>query len=207
MRICVATNKGGLDDQVSTVFGRCQKFTIVDVEDKEIKNVEIEDNKSADAMGGAGIQAAQFIIDKKADAVIAGNYGPNAFPILQQAGVDAIIAQGNVKEIVIKYVNGELSKIDQPTAQLHRGMGMGGGGMGGGGMGGGGMGGGGMGGGGMGQGRGNRGGRMTAIQPQEQTQIMSPENKEEHIQLLQNQANQMEKQLKELKDKIDKLKK
>ncbi len=192
MRICVATNKGGLDDQVSTVFGRCQKFTIVDVEDKEIKNVEIEDNKSADAMGGAGIQAAQFIIDKKADAVIAGNYGPNAFPILQQAGVDAIIAQGNVKEIVIKYVNGELSKIDQPTAQLHRGMGMGGGGMGGGGM---------------GQGRGNRGGRMTAIQPQEQTQIMSPENKEEHIQLLQNQANQMEKQLKELKDKIDKLKK
>ena len=38
MKICVATNQGGLDDTVSAVFGRCQTYTFVDVEGKEIKD-------------------------------------------------------------------------------------------------------------------------------------------------------------------------
>lgn len=108
MKIIVATNKGGLEDGVSPVLGRCQTFTIVEVEGNEIKNVEITPNQFASAVHGAGIQAGQWIVSQKAKAVIAGNFGPNVTVILQQAGVEMVVAQGKVKDVVEKYLKGEL---------------------------------------------------------------------------------------------------
>ncbi len=120
MKIIVATNKGGLEDDVSPVFGRCQTFTIVEVEGNEIKNVEVTPNQFASAVHGAGIQAAQWIVSQKAKAVIAGNFGPNVTAILQQAGVEMVVAQEKVKDAVEKYLKGELrgsiaSAPPQPT--------------------------------------------------------------------------------------------
>ncbi|ODS36668.1 MAG: hypothetical protein A7316_02480 [Candidatus Altiarchaeales archaeon WOR_SM1_86-2] len=123
MKICAATTKGGLEDTVSAVFGRCATFTFVEVEGKEIKDTELVQNQFAGAMGGAGIQASQFVAGKGANVVIAGNYGPNAFPILSQAGVKVVSAQGmSVKDAVMKYLNGELQEISQPTGSAYAGM-------------------------------------------------------------------------------------
>ena len=36
MKIAVSTTKGGLEDNVSQIFGRCPTFTLVEVNDKEI---------------------------------------------------------------------------------------------------------------------------------------------------------------------------
>jgi len=96
MKIVVATTKGGLDDGVSPVFGRCQTFTLVEVGDKEIKGAEVIQNEFAGAAGGAGIQAAQFIAEKNAEVTMAGNFGPNAARILTSAGIQMVQAQGNV---------------------------------------------------------------------------------------------------------------
>ncbi len=125
MKICIATTKGGLDDQVSPVFGRCQTFTFVNVEGKEIKDVEVIPNEFAGAMGGAGIQAAQLVVNKGAEVVIAGNFGPNAFPILSQGNAKVISAQGSVKEVVERYLKGELTAVEQPTSPEFSGRGMG----------------------------------------------------------------------------------
>lgn len=108
MKIIVATNKGGLDDDVSPVFGRCQTFTIVEAEGKEIKNVEVLPNQFASAVHGAGIQTGQWIASQGVNAVIAGNFGPNVSAILQQAGVEMVVAQGKVKDVIEKYLRGEL---------------------------------------------------------------------------------------------------
>jgi predicted Fe-Mo cluster-binding NifX family protein len=125
MKICVATMKGGgLDDFVSGVFGRCQTFTFVDVDEneKEIKNFEVVQNEFAGAMGGAGIQAAQLVVNKKANIVIAGNFGPKAFQILSQVGMKIVSVQGiNVRDAVVKYLNGELEEITQATSPLYGG--------------------------------------------------------------------------------------
>lgn len=187
MKICVATNQGGLEDQISPVFGRCPTFTFVDVEGNEIKNVEIIPNEFAEAMGGAGIQAAQFVANRGIKAVIAGNYGPNAYPILNQAGVDAIVAQGNVKDVVMKYIEGELKPVAQPTTPRYGGMGIGRGrGMG------------------RGGGRGMcRGMRSMLSQPN----VMPTQTKEQEMQMLETQAKQLEDQLNEIKKRIDELKK
>ena len=64
MKIAVATMKGGLEDSVSPVMGRCQTFTVVEVAGEEITVTEIIENKFAEAAGGAGIQAAQLVADQ-----------------------------------------------------------------------------------------------------------------------------------------------
>ncbi|RLI91184.1 MAG: dinitrogenase iron-molybdenum cofactor [Candidatus Altiarchaeales archaeon] len=187
MRICIATNQGGLEDQVFPVFGRCPTFTFVDMEDKEIKNVEVIPNEFAGAMGGAGIQAAQLVTNKGANVVIAGNYGPNAYPILNQAGISVVSAQGNVKEVVMKHVNGELPEITQSTAPRFGGMGMGRGG-------------------GRGMGRG-RGRGMWSTPAQASSTTLPPQTKEQELQMLKTRVEQLEEQLNEIKKRIDELKK
>ncbi len=44
MRIIVSTVTGGLDDRVNPAFGRTPTFTIVDVENGEIVNVQVVPN-------------------------------------------------------------------------------------------------------------------------------------------------------------------
>jgi len=126
MKIVVATNNGGLDDAVSPVFGRCPTYTVVECEDNEIKNSTVEENPGFSATGGAGIQAAQFVGSLSAEAVIAGNFGPNAVAVLSPMGVKMILEQGNVGEVVSKYLKGKLQPIADPTVGDHFGMGRGG---------------------------------------------------------------------------------
>ncbi len=125
MKIVVATTKGGLDDEVSPFFGRCPVFTMVEAEGNEIKGAEVISNEFSDAAGGAGIQASQFIAEKKAEAVMAGNFGPNAARILSSAGIKMVQAQGSVKDAVTKYLSGELKPVSDSTVEGHFGMGQG----------------------------------------------------------------------------------
>ncbi|MFP4005680.1 MAG: NifB/NifX family molybdenum-iron cluster-binding protein [Candidatus Hadarchaeia archaeon] len=128
VRLVVATQQGGLEDQVSPVFGRCQTYTTVDAENGEIKNAEVAQNQYANAMSGAGIQAAGFVANQGAEAVIAGNFGPNVASVLNQSGVKMVPASGmSVREAVQKYLDGEIEPVAQATSAAKAGMGGGGG--------------------------------------------------------------------------------
>ncbi|MEM2977033.1 MAG: NifB/NifX family molybdenum-iron cluster-binding protein, partial [Thermoplasmata archaeon] len=108
MKIMVATTKGGLDDIVSNVFGRCATFTIVEVDAKEIKNATVVPNQFAGDMGGVGIQVAQLAAKEGVRAVIAGRFGPHASQVLAQAGIVMAPVVGiPVREAVGKYLLGE----------------------------------------------------------------------------------------------------
>jgi len=123
MKIAVSTTNGGLEDEVSPLFGRCAKFTIVDADGKEIKNTVVLDNPSFSAGGGAGIQAAQYILNEKIEAVISGNFGPNASEVLMRGGVKMYQFQGIVREAVEKCLKGDLKPLETPTVKGHFGMG------------------------------------------------------------------------------------
>lgn len=125
MKIAVATTRGGLDDAVSPVFGRCPTFTLVDVENGEIVSHEAIQNPYAGAAGGAGIQAAQLIVSKGAQAVLAGAFGPNATNVLSQGGVQTVPAQGPVKENVLEFAAGRLTPSSGPTVAAFAGRGAG----------------------------------------------------------------------------------
>lgn len=115
MKIAVSTNNGGLDDVVSPVFARAPTFTIAEVESDKIKDVRVIQNPAAMAGGGAGIQAAQQLINEGVQAVIAGNFGPNAAGILAQAGISMISSPGTKVEEALKSVEGA-APTKQPSA-------------------------------------------------------------------------------------------
>jgi predicted Fe-Mo cluster-binding NifX family protein len=110
MKILVATTKGGLDDTVSPVFGRCATFTIIHVTEKRIEDTKIVPNRYAGGTGGVGIQVAQLAVNEKVNVVIAGTFGPNAANVLAQAGIEMVPVSGiAVKDAVMGYLNKELA--------------------------------------------------------------------------------------------------
>ncbi|MGD2066928.1 MAG: NifB/NifX family molybdenum-iron cluster-binding protein [Candidatus Bathyarchaeota archaeon] len=123
MKICVSASSGSLDAEVDSRFGRCPYFVIVDSETMEF---DVVANDSSGAAHGAGIQAAQTVVNMGVKVVLTGNVGPNAFNVLSATGITIVTgASGSVKEAVDKYKQGELQEVDNPTVGGHFGMGRG----------------------------------------------------------------------------------
>jgi predicted Fe-Mo cluster-binding NifX family protein len=130
MKIAVSASSPALESPVDPRFGRCLYFLIIDPETMEFEAVE---NPYVNASGGAGIQAAQLVVQKNVEAVLTGSCGPNAFQTLKAAGVKVIIGvAGTTAEVVRKYASGEkFQEASGPDVPPHFGMGRGlGGGMG-----------------------------------------------------------------------------
>lgn len=86
--IAIPTEKGGLDDVVTSRFGRAPTFTIVEVcEDGEVRSVKIIRNPGYASGSGAGVKAAQAVADAGAEYYIGPSPGPNAFAALQHLGI------------------------------------------------------------------------------------------------------------------------
>ena len=125
MRIAATTLKGGIDDIVSPQFGRTATFTIVDY-DGGVKNVEIVENRAASQASGAGIAAAQTLVDSKVKVLLTGHVGPKAMNVLKAAGLRVFAADGlKVEKAVEKFVKGELEEITSPSVGVGKGTGRG----------------------------------------------------------------------------------
>jgi predicted Fe-Mo cluster-binding NifX family protein len=121
MKVVVTANGTDLDAQASPVFGRCPTYIFVETETMVF---EALDNPAISAPGGAGIQAAQFVVQQGAQAVLTGNTGPNAFQVLQSANVPVyLFPGGTVRQAVEAYKAGQLSVTGGATAPAHAGMG------------------------------------------------------------------------------------
>jgi len=128
MKIAVSATGKDLNCQIDPRFGRCQYFVFIDPETMEIEALE---NEGLMAMGGAGVQAAQFIVKKGVKALITGNLGPNAASALSASGIKVyLVPGGTVKDVIEGYKAGTLREASGATVPPHFGMG-GGRGMGG----------------------------------------------------------------------------
>jgi predicted Fe-Mo cluster-binding NifX family protein len=130
MKIAISAAGPGLEAEIDPRFGRCGYFVIVDTETMDAESIE---NGSSMASGGAGTSAGQAIAEKGVETVITGNCGPNAFGVLNSAGIKVITGvSGKVKEAVERYTKGELQENAGANVPDHfgsggRGRGMGGG--------------------------------------------------------------------------------
>ncbi|MBC7083571.1 MAG: NifB/NifX family molybdenum-iron cluster-binding protein [Firmicutes bacterium] len=123
MKLAVTAQGIDLDSAIDPRFGRCQYFVIIDPDTEEFEAIA---NQSLTTSGGAGIQSAQFLADRKVDAVITGNVGPNAARALQGAGIEVYtMTSGTVREAVKAYKEGKLSTVSGATVGPHFGMGSG----------------------------------------------------------------------------------
>lgn len=117
MKICITSTGKDLNAQIDPRFGRCTYFLFVNTDNMDI---EVVSNESALTMGGAGIQAAQMVAQKKAKCVITGNIGPNAFQTLKAANIEVVTGvSGKVKDAVEEYKADNLKKTDNATVSSH----------------------------------------------------------------------------------------
>jgi predicted Fe-Mo cluster-binding NifX family protein len=125
MKIVVTASDPELSSLVDPRFGRCAYFLFVDSETMQFEAVE---NPNLASTSGAGIQSAQLVVKKKANVLLTGSCGPNAFQTLQTAGVEVVVGvTGTVQEAVQQYKLGKLHRSTQPNVSSHFGMGMRGG--------------------------------------------------------------------------------
>jgi len=123
MKIAISSSGMTLESDVDPRFGRCPYYIIYETENDSFEPVE---NKSGQAAGGAGIQAAQMISSMKVESVISGNIGPNAFRVLSAASVKIYSgATGSIKNAVEKFKKGEYKQTGGPDVVSHFGMGRG----------------------------------------------------------------------------------
>jgi predicted Fe-Mo cluster-binding NifX family protein len=121
MRIAVSAQGETLDSLTSPIFGRCPSFILVDT---ETWGYEALANPAISQGGGAGIQAAQFILKQGAQALLTGNLGPNAFEVLVAAGVQGYLApEGTVRAAVEAFLAGRLQPLGGANVSAHSGMG------------------------------------------------------------------------------------
>ncbi len=121
MKICISTTGKDLTASVDPRFGRAQRYIIIDTETKAFECI---DNAAAMSGGGAGTKAAQVVINKAVQAVLTGNIGPNAFTVLNAAGITIYTGvSGTVQEAVDLFLGGTLQPVAAPTAEAHAGTG------------------------------------------------------------------------------------
>ena len=131
MKICLSVSSPSLDSLVDPRFGRAPYFLITDEKGEKAETIK---NTGVNAMGGAGITAAQLVVSSGAEVVITGNLGPRAFDVLEASGVKMIIGVSGIsaRDALDKYQKGELEEVARPSVPGHFGMGrrFGGGGQG-----------------------------------------------------------------------------
>ena len=118
MKIAITTTENSLDAQVELRFGRATAFMIYDTESK---TAEMIDNKqNLNAAQGAGIQAAQFVINSGAEALISGHCGPKAFKVLVAGKIKiyAVEAQ-TVASAIENLKQGKLEELSGADVEEH----------------------------------------------------------------------------------------
>ena len=109
--IAVSASGKSLSDQVDFRFGRCLYFLFYNLDNDQFKVVS---NSAGQEARGAGIMAAQLVVDNQAQAVIAGNFGPNAVRVLRASKIEIFTAPGmTVKKALDQYKKGKLNHFNQ----------------------------------------------------------------------------------------------
>ena len=87
MKIVVSSTGVGLDSSVDPRFGRCAYFVMVDTDAGAVKATA---NPFLEAAGGAGTQAALWVLEQGAEVLMTGRCGPKAAAVLADADICVI---------------------------------------------------------------------------------------------------------------------
>lgn len=115
MRIGIPAETQDVNGSVSSNFGRTQYYFIYDDTNE---NFEFISNIASNSLGGAGVKAAQVVVDNKADAVIAPQMGENAAAVLKAAQIVIYkCEEGSLMENIKLLKDGQLTLL----SDIHQG--------------------------------------------------------------------------------------
>lgn len=118
MKIAVSSQGEELDSPVDPRFGRARFFLIVDTESGT--QYVCENSQNLNALQGAGIQAAENVMQQGVSALLTGHCGPKAFRALAAAGVEVFVdVTGSVRDAVENFKKGAYERASRPDVQGH----------------------------------------------------------------------------------------
>ncbi|HNZ87314.1 MAG TPA: NifB/NifX family molybdenum-iron cluster-binding protein [Methanofastidiosum sp.] len=120
MKVAIPTDtNGGLSSIVYNHFGMAPTYTVIEIINNEIKDVEIIDNTS-DHFGGSE-SPVDLLLKKNVGIVICSNLGPHAMIALRDLGFDIFFTKrDNVKEIVENFISGKLQRFYEDKASCDK---------------------------------------------------------------------------------------
>ncbi len=105
----------GLDSKPSGHFGKSPYFAFVDLDNGKIKQVVIKKNPAAKLEKRIGVEAANFIIDNKADIIAAAGIGESPFHILRSNLMRILVIEGDtLRDVIEKMLRNELKHHREP---------------------------------------------------------------------------------------------
>ena len=117
MIIAIPTDENDMKTNVCVSFGRTPYFLIYDIETNESTFI---DNSAAISTGGAGIKAAQIIVDNKVNVLLTPRCGQNAAEVLEAADIKIYKTNSiSAKENINTFISGKLSLLDEIHAGFH----------------------------------------------------------------------------------------
>ena len=118
MRVAITATGPELSSPLDQRFGRARYLLIVDTPDSVV--AAVDNQAGVDASQGAGIQAAQSVIDNNTSILITGHCGPKAFRALKAGGVHVYLApDGTVAEAIAAFRSGDLKHTSAADVDGH----------------------------------------------------------------------------------------
>lgn len=119
MKIAVSSSGDhGLSSSLDPRFGRAAAFIIFDSESEEFQ--VIDNNQNLNATQGAGVQAAQNVVDADADILITGHCGPKAFRALIAGGVKIYYCHADKVDLALtQFQQGNLEEAKGADVEGH----------------------------------------------------------------------------------------
>ena len=92
MKIAIPANEQNKEGGVCMSFGRAPWYAIYDTLSEDLHFME---NSAAQSPGGAGIKAAQLLVDEGVKAILTPRCGENAAEVLEPAGIELFKTKGD----------------------------------------------------------------------------------------------------------------
>ncbi|MBN2073744.1 MAG: NifB/NifX family molybdenum-iron cluster-binding protein [Actinobacteria bacterium] len=100
MKIAISTD----NNHVSSHFGRCPEFTIVEIEDGKVINTEVLKNP-----GHHPGYLPQFLRTQGVSHIVAGGMGMRARELFAEAGINAVLGvEGSIDDVLKRILEGSL---------------------------------------------------------------------------------------------------
>ena len=117
MKIAMPVDDKSVETSVCQSFGRTPYFLIYDTESKESVFL---DNSAAASQGGAGIKAAQTIVDNKVSALLTPRCGENAAEVLKATNIKMYkTINDSIQDNIDAFKDGKLSLLEDIHAGFH----------------------------------------------------------------------------------------
>lgn len=120
MKIVITASGKEQNSLTNQHFGRCPYFVFYDA---QCEDWIFEPNPAAEETSGAGIKAAQYILDKGAEVILTGEVGPKAWQVLESSQVKVYqVPEVSLLEALNIYKEGKAQILNNPTTTAHSGQ-------------------------------------------------------------------------------------